>query len=210
MRLDLSVLLASLSIAAACGAPSVQTHNDGPGPEPGSDDWTAGPPTGGPEAGSVEILLTDAPLDDVDEVYVTFDSVQVQAKDAGGWVSVTSTVQTFELLSLQGGLTEPLGLTTLSTGTYGQIRLGLIDAWLVADGESHDLEIPSGDTSGLKLNHGFEIQGGVRTTITLDFDAAKSIHRTGNGRYIMRPVIEVVATSTAAEPASGEGATTGI
>jgi hypothetical protein len=47
--------------------------------------------------------------------------------------------------------------------------------------------------SGLKLNHEFTIEGGQIYEITLDFDAARSVHLTGNGQYMLRPVIGTMA-----------------
>lgn len=158
----------------------------------GDDAETAG------QTGRVRLLLTDAPLDGVEEVNVTFDSVEVSGP--GGWKTVTSSVQTFDLLELQGGITAELGLTELSTGTYGQIRLMLTDAWLVIDGEDVGLRVPSADQTGLKLVSGFEVLPDVETQIVLDFDAEESVHRTGNGQWMMRPTIRIISTSTTAIP----------
>jgi len=47
-------------------------------------------------------------------------------------------------------------------------------------------------TSGLKIDVNQTVpQSGV-LEIKLDFDAAQSIHKTGNGKYLMQPVIRVV------------------
>ena len=51
---------------------------------------------------------------------------------------------------------------------------------MVVDGVEKELEIPSGDKSGIKLVHGFEIAPCGTTTITLDFDAEKSLIKKGN------------------------------
>jgi hypothetical protein len=45
----------------------------------------------------------------------------------------------------------------------------------------------------VKLNRQFDVPAGGATTILLDFDGDRSIHETGNGRYMMRPVIAVVS-----------------
>jgi hypothetical protein len=60
----------------------------------------------------------------------------------------------------------------------------------VPAGASAPLEIPSGE---VKLNRGFELKEGASTNMLLDFDGDKSIHQTGNGRYMMSPVIAVVS-----------------
>jgi hypothetical protein len=180
----------------ASGGAEYEDPAIGSGGEPGFDEPDGSSKLSAPR---LKLLLTDAPLDEVDEVNVTFDSIEV-AKYEGDqehWVTVTSSVQTFDLLSLQNGVVADLGLAELSTGTYGQIRLHLIDSWLVIAGEEHDLFVPSGAESGLKLNHSFEMQVGVETEILLDFDAGMSVHRTGAGQWMMRPVIFVAGASEA-------------
>jgi hypothetical protein len=51
-----------------------------------------------------------------------------------------------------------------------------------------DLRIPSGE---VKLNRGFKLTTEATTTMVLDFDGDRSIHQTGNGVYMMSPVIGI-------------------
>ena len=51
-----------------------------------------------------------------------------------------------------------------------------------------DLRIPSGE---VKLNRGFTLAADKTTTMVIDFDGDKSIHQTGNGTYMMSPVIGI-------------------
>jgi hypothetical protein len=60
------------------------------------------------------------------------------------------------------------------------------------NGQKIPLETPSAQQSGLKLNIHQTITSGILYTITLDFDAAKSIVTTGNNKYILKPVIRTV------------------
>jgi hypothetical protein len=83
--------------------------------------------------------------------------------------------------------------STLPTGHYTQVRLILgARNTVMVDGVLHDLRIPSSMNTGLKLNHPFTINDGALYEFTLDFDADRSIHMTGNGQYMMRPVIRMV------------------
>lgn len=50
--------------------------------------------------------------------------------------------------------------------------------------------------TGIKLIHPFEIIEGETTELTIDFDAEKSIIKTGNGEYKLKPVIKVTSTTT--------------
>lgn len=159
-----------------------------------------------PDGPQLRLLLTDAPAD-VEAVFVTFDSVQVHACpedldspqgaadcENGEWVTVVDEEVTFELLSLQGGVTAELGMAALPEGYYGQIRLDLSSASVVADGEEFGLDVPSGV---LKLNGGFDLENGMATEVTIDFDAGKSVHRTGNGQWKMQPVVSIISQTVA-------------
>lgn len=151
-----------------------------------------------PSTGTLKINLVDSPAN-YDAVYVQIDSVEAHAADAdtnGGWHVVSAHPGTYDLLTLRNGLSALLVDEQLPAGQYTQIRLKLGEGnSVVVDGVSHDLTVPSGMQSGLKLNHPFTIEGGELYEITMDFDAARSIHMTGNGQYMLRPVIGVMAHS---------------
>ena len=79
-------------------------------------------------------------------------------------------------------------------GNVSQVRLHLTRAQLVFnDGTPPtDLAVPSGSTSGLKILVNRSVPAGGPLEIKLDFDAAQSIDREGNGTYRMQPVIRVL------------------
>jgi len=146
--------------------------------------------------GELKMYMVDSPgeYDEVN-IVVTEVSVHMASGDTvSGWTVISDSVRTINLLRLTNGNFDILGVRRLDVGHYSQIRLKIgTGSNVVVSGTSHDLEIPSGSQSGLKLNHAFEIQSDVLYEMTLDFDASKSIHLTGNDRYMMRPVIRVVA-----------------
>ena len=130
----------------------------------------------------------------------------------------------FDLIQLKNdGISELFSEKELDPGKYTQIRLFITEAnvWIeivneesekkiVSDSdvekdiivessesyEEHNLNIPSNLQTGLKLIHPFEIDGGQTTELTIDFDAEKSIVKTGNGNYKLKPVIKVITVST--------------
>jgi hypothetical protein len=153
-----------------------------------TEDNNTNPPLG--DQGRLKIHLTDAPAD-YDEVNITFSSIEIHREDTG-WFTVSTEIQNVDLLTLRNGATVLFADTILSVGKYTQIRLHIVDAEVVVDGITYPLEIPSGDQSGLKLIHPFEIIPDFTVELLLDFDAHRSIHQTGNGRYIMKPTIRVV------------------
>jgi hypothetical protein len=57
-------------------------------------------------------------------------------------------------------------------------------------GASASVDVPSGV---VKLTREFDVAASGTTTILLDFDGDRSVNQTGNGRYMMSPVIVVVS-----------------
>ena len=154
--------------------------------------------------GRLVLHLTDAP-GDYDEVNLTVIGVRIHKADAdgendgadeGGWMTVSDDTFSVDLLTLSGGNSVVLADTLLPAGEYTQVRLLLGEGChLMVDGERHDLEVPSGEQSGLKLNHTFTLGGGAIYEVALDFDAHRSIVVTGNGGYKLKPVIEIIVVA---------------
>ncbi len=168
----------------------------------GCSDSSTEPTAGG--TGSMRISMIDAP-GDYDEVNVEVIRVEVHRGDApdeekdddSGWYTIDVDTTYVDLLTLTNGNSATLADSTLPSGYYTQIRLILGDGNnVVVDGVAYDLEVPSGSNTGLKLNHPFTIDAGAIYAVTLDFDADKSIHMTGNGQYKMKPVIRVIVDQT--------------
>lgn len=163
-------------------------------------------------SGSLAVSLVDATLPGVTAVYVTIDRVDVHPQ-GGNWQTVLTPQQTVNLLELINGLQQDLGLSDLAAGPYDQLRLVLgstPDAGLNLLGQAHpfanylidgtdsvhELKVPSGLQTGIKLTGGFTIASGTTTRLILDFDAARSVVVAGNsGQYLLKPTISVVASA---------------
>ncbi len=164
-----------------------------------SDDNSTTPTTG---TGTLNVLLVDAPAA-YDEVNIVFDSIQVHVAVGAGvdsWITIERQSRTIDLLTLVNGANDLLGTAALPAGHYSQIRLFIgTGSIIIVDGIGHPLTIPSGVVSGLKLNVNVDIVEGATYTLTLDFDAARSIMTTGNPNnptYILQPTIRTVVTAT--------------
>lgn len=150
-----------------------------------------------PETGLGELKLTmvDAPAG-YDNVNIVVTRVEVHKTDAdenSGWYIINDISATYDLLALRNGASDILGSAQLDAGHYSQIRLFIGNGSnVVVDGITYPLGIPSGEQSGIKLNRAFEIQPDLLYELILDFDAGRSIVLTGNGQYILKPVIRVV------------------
>ena len=146
----------------------------------------------------IMVHMTDAP-GDYDHVYVDVQDVMIKA-DAStsndeGWVSLGNVQKgEYDLLSLTNGVTQLLADAEVPVGNLGQIRLVLgPDNFVVLDGETErtPLSTPSAQQSGLKLNVNQQLEAGQLYEYLLDFDVEQSIVRTGNGGYILKPVIRL-------------------
>jgi len=103
-----------------------------------------------------------------------------------------------DLIKLKGEYILLTSSELLPSGKYTQLRVFLKDqAIIIVNGEEggeYDLNIPSVEQTGIKLNHPFEITPDQITELTLDFDAQKSIIKTGNGKYKLKPVIGIISS----------------
>jgi hypothetical protein len=145
---------------------------------------------------TIDFYLTDAPCD-YDHVWIDIQGLEIHS-DSNGWESVEPfNSGVYDLLELSNGLDTFLGTIDLPVGKVSQIRLILGDGnSLEIDGNSHDLKVPSGSQSGLKLNLHMDLQANTSYVVWLDFDACKSVVQKGNGEYSLKPVIRAFSDST--------------
>jgi hypothetical protein len=158
----------------------------------------------------VQVWLTDAP-GDYEEVNVDIQGVEIHTAEGeqnSGWKSLNIENGVYNLLELTNGLDTLLGTIELPAGTVSQIRLKLgNNNSLKVDGQTFELATPSGQQSGLKLQIHEVLGEGITYKILLDFDAARSIVKSGNGSYSLKPVIRTI---TAAQDGAIKGMVTPI
>jgi hypothetical protein len=147
--------------------------------------------------GQLKITMVDAPAA-YDQINIAVNRVEVHrsgSDSSSGWFVINNNPATYNLLDLRNGVSVILGDNSLDAGSYTQIRLIIgTGSNIVVDGITYPLEVPSGEQSGIKLNHEFEIQSGLIYELMLDFDAEHSIVLTGNGQYKLKPVIRLIPT----------------
>jgi len=126
--------------------------------------------------------------------------------DGKGWIVLCTNVQTMDLMQLTNGRFTPLCLQAVAdggvesrpidvpAGHISQLRLHLTSAQLLFnDGTpTATLAVPSGSTSGLKINVDRTVPSGGVLELKLDFNAASSINKQGNGTYKLTPVLTVL------------------
>ncbi len=189
MRLAWSALCVALSVGSTgCSGSSTTPSTTGP---------------------SLSVMLKDSPFSDAKALLVTFSEVSAHAS-GGDFKTLPFTgggSRTCDLKKLTTA-TDVLGTGPLAAGHYTQIRLVVASAALYFDnassgtacapsiaapaGRSAAVVIPSGD---IRLNREFDMAttGATTSSILLDFDGDQSVKDTGNGTYMMTPVISIVS-----------------
>ena len=138
---------------------------------------------------TLTVNLTDAP-GDYQEVNIDVQDVMISTED-GGWESLANVnAGVYNLLDFTNGLDTLLTSSDMPAQSISQIRLMLgSNNTVMIDSVVYDLDTPSAEQSGLKLNVNAELEAGQEYAIWLDFDAGKSIVETGSGTYSLKPVI---------------------
>lgn len=150
----------------------------------------------------MNVRMTDAP-GDYDSILLNVKEVEIIS--SAGRTTIAVNAGPFDILSYRNGKDTLIASQDIPSGRMQEIRLVLHDEGnrIVVNGQSYDLETPSGQSSGVKIKVQEELVANVAYTLLLDFDAAQSIVLTGNGKYILKPVIRAI-------PQSVSGAITGI
>ena len=137
--------------------------------------------------------LTDAPAA-YDKVNIDIVGAKVIINDSIIDLEVQAGV--YNLLDFVNGKDTMIVDQDVPAGQLSQIRLILGDNNSVEIGEdSFNMKTPSAQQSGLKLNVHAEFIQGVAYEYLIDFDASRSIVQTGNGKFILKPVIKVFTNS---------------
>ena len=173
---------------------------------------------GSGEMGSLTLGITDAAVDEAENVVVEFTGVEIQPSD-GDRVSIDyvdaqgdPAPKQIDLLNLQGGIRDLLlDGQVLPAGSYQWIRLkvnaesdDMYDSYTTINGVQYELLVPSGSQSGLKLNRPFNIDADAAIDLTIDFDLRKSVNLpkgrsnpSGAPLYRLKPVLRLVETPAA-------------
>jgi len=140
---------------------------------------------------TLNIRLTDGP-GDYQQVNVDIKEVRVKsASDSSQWITLNTNAGIYNLLDFQNGVDTLLATGTIPSDTLKELRFILgNDNSVMVDSVLYSLTTPSAQQSGLKIKIDKDLNLDINT-LTLDFDAQQSIVETGNGGYILKPVIKI-------------------
>lgn len=161
---------------------------------------------GSPATGSVDVSLTDMPVDNADQVVISVSGVAFKPAGSGPELVEDFTPRSIDLLQFQNGQTAILLQDTpMDAGRYQWLRLivdtepNVRDSYIVIDGQECELNVPSGAETGLKMNRPIDVPAGGSLALTVDFDLHQSVHAppglasdactTG---YVLRPTLRLV------------------
>jgi len=164
------------------------------------------------ETGTLELYLSDAPIDahNVTGVYITIDEIQYHRD--GQWLTCEEFdgPKTYNLLELSGGNSALLGELILPAGHYTQIRF-MLDIPEVgmgsppanpgcyiefADNSTQPLFVPSGGETGYKAIGQFTVPVNGTVEVTADFDVRKAVVE-AYSLYILKPTIRLIVNDQA-------------
>lgn len=165
-------------------------------------------------SGTIRLLVTDKPypVELLQEAVVTVTRIDVrqaeaapatqpadgasatqpaesEEDDAGPFITIFSdaTGRELNLLDLRNGRTDLLAETDVPAGSYDQMRLIVTGGRVtLVDGRTFDLNVPSGEQTGIKLHFTFEVDGGSDTELLLDIDLSRAFSPIPGGK-IDRP-----------------------
>jgi len=193
MLVTLITVLLLLFVAGCIPAPAEITPAPVPAPEPTPAPEPAPTPTPTPavERGTIEIRVTDPPPPGVASADVTLTKLEVhQVSDNGsGWITIIEDEVTFDLFEIIDQAMT-LGSEDVTAGKYTQIRAEVTGVeGKTTDNVSYTAEVPSGT---LKFVRPFNVEAGMTTVLTLDFDGDKSLVMTGKDKFLFKPVVKLL------------------
>ena len=160
--------------------------------------------TGG--TGLFTLNITDAPIDSANKVVIEFIGAELRGDDLDEPLRFDFAPRAIDLLALQGVATATLvGEAVVPAGTYRELRLKInvdddrdLESFIeLSDGSRHELIVPSGAQSGLKIKRDLVIPEGGNGVFTVDIDVRRSIVVAGRigtpgVKFHLKPVLRLV------------------
>ena len=141
-----------------------------------------------------KVSLTDNPTE-LEEVNIDLQGVVIYGKKRHterDSIELGTKAGIYNLLDFQNGLDTLIASAEVDFETIKEVRLILGENNTVkAGGEVYDLKIPGNAKNGLRIKLCIPLEEFEEFILELDFDAEKSVKKTGQG-YLMKPVIKVL------------------
>jgi hypothetical protein len=112
-----------------------------------------------------------------------------------GWQTIFEGTASFDLLDMTS-LPYNLSTTRLPEGHYDEFRLTVAGAQAIIIDVSYPVEIPSGDTSGLKFKTNFCVERGTIEHLNLEWTVDDYFHHSDERGYWLEPSIKIISPPT--------------
>ena len=153
-------------------------------------------------SGVTLMSLSDSPtVSTIGAVNVTVTDARIHSTTTGKWYTVFNGSKTFDLVKLRN-TSAVLSGANLSTGSYDEIVLEVGNATAIVNNAIRPVFLPSGN---LKIFGTFNVSKNSTNWVNLDFNLSKSVRVTGNGKVILLPVINLLASQGANISLSSNG-----
>ncbi len=140
--------------------------------------------------GNTYFTITDAAanMGAVNSIKMTVNGVKVHSAQQG-WIDVSSSMQTYDLLKLKAEGTQALlASAQLNPDTYDKIKLNVQSVVVTDANGDHQAKLPSNEFTVITE---LVVKANTTSSTTFDFIANESLHTTGKGEYIMAPVVQL-------------------
>ncbi len=202
----IAIILALLIILTACSSTSEQTSSSADNNAVPSDSQstlsgeqsTAAEPTG---TGKIIIGIKDKAvgLTDISSIKLTITSIMLHKQS--GWETLNTREKEFDLLDLNAkGLTGLFAEEDIPAGNYDMVQINAAKVEVTQAEEIKNAVLPS---KTIKIKANFVVEDGKTSSVVLDFIASESLHKTGTGRIIFSPVIQLEIKKNAQTSMSG-------
>ena len=148
--------------------------------------------------GKVVVLMHDAPVDSLQEVWLTVNSIRFIGEGGGNLTTVLDEPMRLNFLDLDS-VSAVMGATTVEVESFSKIRLEVSDPeFLDKDGNvvaASDIKLVANGKIDLNFQGPVTVESGDLTVVSIDLDLDNSIkvNKTGKGKYILHPQFKVDA-----------------
>lgn len=148
----------------------------------------------------IELPLRDNPETFPSQVLIAVGGVSAHHTQLG-WIDDVWQTTAFDLFAPEQAIPTILGASPMPEGRYDQLRFNVVYAGVEIDGKWLPLEIPSGDTSGLKVHTSFCLIDGETHSLELNWkvEVEDALHYNEEQGWMLRPSLEVSNAPTCAD-----------
>jgi len=165
--------------------------------------------------GTMNLGVTDSPIDGATSLVVEFTGVQLQPSGGGSAITFNfNSPQQIDLVKLQNGNAAALlNGASVPAGNYDWIRLAMnvgannvvANSYIEVNGAQFPIIVPSGSETGLKLVQGFTMTANQVANFTIDFVLQQAVTAppgqqvSGVQAYLLRPALRLIDNVQAGE-----------